>query len=90
MDTYEALAKTVQINNNNLLLNYDDSLIHVGTGRSAFVFRIKSTMKAMKVFFPSLTHIAREEAEIYRKLQGCCLLSNRLCNRCEFYRNGLY
>lgn len=69
MDTYEELAKTVQINNNNLLLNYDDSLIHVGTGRSAFVFRIKSTMKAIKVFFPSLTHIAREEAEIYRKLR---------------------
>lgn len=69
MGTFEELARTVQINNNNFLLDYDESLIHIGTGRSAFVFRIKSTMKAVKVFFPSLSHIAREEAEIYEKLQ---------------------
>lgn len=69
MDTYEGLASTVQINNENRLLNYDDSLVHVGTGRSAFVFRIKSTMKAMKVYFPAFSHIAKEEAEIYGQLQ---------------------
>ncbi|MCM3637497.1 protein kinase family protein [Sporosarcina luteola] len=69
MDTYEGLARTVQINNENCLLNYDDSLEHVGTGRSAFVFRIKSTMKAMKVYFPAFSHIAKEEAEIYGQLQ---------------------
>ncbi|WP_432358735.1 RIO1 family regulatory kinase/ATPase [Sporosarcina sp. UB5] len=70
MNNFEQLAKTVQINNNNFLINYDESLQHVGTGRSAFVFRIKSTMKAMKVYFPTCSHIAMEEAEIYKKLQG--------------------
>ncbi|MFS0687641.1 protein kinase family protein [Sporosarcina sp. 179-K 8C2 HS] len=69
MKTYEELARTVQININKRLLKYDESLLHVGTGRSAFVFRIKSTMKAMKVFFPTYTHIAKEEAIIYGKLQ---------------------
>ena len=69
MDTYEKLAQTVRINKNNRLLGFDDSLMHVGTGRSAFVFRIRSTMQAIKVYYPSYSHIAREEAEIYDKLQ---------------------
>ncbi|WP_252503027.1 protein kinase family protein [Sporosarcina sp. Marseille-Q4943] len=70
MNTYEELSRTVQIDHNNRLLKYDESsLIHVGTGRSAFVFKIKSTMKAMKVFFPACSHIAKEEAGIYGELQ---------------------
>lgn len=69
MGTYEELARTVQINNNCRLVKYDDSLTHIGTGRSAFVFRIKSTMKAMKVFFPAFSYIAKEEAAIYEQLQ---------------------
>jgi predicted Ser/Thr protein kinase len=69
LDTYEKLAKTVKINKKNHLMSFDDSLMHVGTGRSAFVFRIRSTMQAIKVFYPSFLHIAREEAEIYSKLQ---------------------
>jgi len=41
----------------------------IGTGRSAFVFRIESSNKAIKVFFPDYTYIAKEEAEIYKSLQ---------------------
>lgn len=70
MESYEELAKTVHINVNNRLMEYGDTLLHVGTGRSAFVFRIKSTLKAIKVFFPAYSHLAAEEAEIYRKLEN--------------------
>lgn len=70
LSIYEELASTVRITNKNRLLAYDDALILVGTGRSAFVFRIKSTMTAMKVYFPAFTRVAMEEAEIYKKLQG--------------------
>ncbi|MFS0577474.1 protein kinase family protein [Sporosarcina sp. 179-K 3D1 HS] len=69
MQTYQALANTVVINTENRLIRYDDSLQHIGTGRSAFVFRIKSTMKAMKVYFPAFAYLAKEETEIYRRLQ---------------------
>lgn len=41
-----------------------------GIGRSAAVFRIKSTRLVIKVFFPGYTYIAAEEAVIYRKLEG--------------------
>ncbi len=70
LDTYQALAKTVIINKNNRLISYDDSLTLVGTGRSAFVFRIKSSNKAIKLFFPAFSYIAKEEAEIYKILQN--------------------
>ena len=70
LNTFQALAKTVVINKKNRLIRYDDSLEHIGTGRSAFVFRMKSTDKAIKVFFPEFTYIAIEEAEIYQTLQN--------------------
>lgn len=41
-----------------------------GIGRSAAVFRIKAKRLVIKVFFPGYTHIAGEEAVIYRKLEG--------------------
>lgn len=41
-----------------------------GIGRSAAVFRIKDTRLVIKVFFPDYTHIAAEEAVIYRTLEG--------------------
>ena len=69
MNTYQALANTVIISKKNRLISYDDSLKLVGTGRSAFVFRIKSSNKAIKVFFPEFIYIAKEEAEIYKTLQ---------------------
>ncbi|KAA0965953.1 protein kinase family protein [Sporosarcina sp. ANT_H38] len=69
MNTFQELAKTVIIGKKNRLIGYDDSLILVGTGRSAFVFRVKTTTKAIKVFFPDFIHIAKEEAAIYNILQ---------------------
>lgn len=70
MTTYEALAKTVIINNKNRLVSYDRSLKLVGKGRSAFVFRIKATNVVIKIFLPDYTFIAKEEATIYQELEG--------------------
>ena len=70
LDTYQALAKTVIINKDNRLISHDDTLTLVGTGRSAFVFRIKASNKAMKLFFPAFSYIAKEEAEIYETFQN--------------------
>ena len=71
MESYQALAETVIIaDKNNRLMQCDDSLTLVGTGRSAYVFRIKSSNKVIKVFFPRFVHVAKEEAEIYKELQG--------------------
>jgi predicted Ser/Thr protein kinase len=68
LNTYQELANTVIINKKNQLIDYSNSLELAGTGRSAFVFRIKSTNKAIKVFFPEFEYIAKEEAEIYQAL----------------------
>lgn len=70
MNTYQALANTVIINKKNRLIRYGDSLKLVGSGRSAFVFRIKSSNKAIKIFFPEFTYITKEEAEVYKILQN--------------------
>jgi len=70
LNTYQELANTVVISpKKNRLIHYDDSLKLIGTGRSAFVFRISNSSKAIKVFFPDFTYIAKEEAEIYKVLQ---------------------
>lgn len=69
---FQELAASVKITskkNKPKLLEYDLSLTLIGKGRSAYVFRIKDTNMAMKVFFPKYAHIAREEAEIYKRLQ---------------------
>ncbi|WP_172368999.1 protein kinase domain-containing protein [Sporosarcina jiandibaonis] len=70
MNTYQELAKSVVINKKNRLVSHDDSLEHIGTGRSAFVFRINSSKMAIKIFFPEFTYIAKEEAEVYQTLQN--------------------
>ncbi|MCZ2259745.1 protein kinase family protein [Sporosarcina sp. G11-34] len=69
MGNYLELVNSVIINKKNRLISHDKSLKLVGTGRSAFVFRMRSSNKAIKVFFPDFTHIAKEEAEIYKLLQ---------------------
>lgn len=69
MSTYLELANSVIAKNNNRVKSCDKSLTLIGTGRSAFVFRIESTTKAIKVFFPGFEHIAKEEAEIYHVLK---------------------
>ncbi|CAH0347651.1 protein kinase family protein [Bacillus sp. CECT 9360] len=73
MNRYNRLAESVKIKSKKdkvILVAYDESLQFIGEGRSAFVFRIKATDKAIKVFFPNHIHIAKEEAEIYKELQG--------------------
>lgn len=67
------LADSVKVRMNKLgvsIIEEDPVLEFIGEGRSAVVFRIKSTNKALKVFFPEYEHIALEEAEIYEVLQG--------------------
>ncbi|PLS14760.1 serine/threonine protein kinase [Bacillus sp. M6-12] len=71
MKNYRELASSVIIDSSkNKLMGYDESLELAGEGRSAFVFRIKETDKAIKVFFPQFFHIAKEESEIYKMLKG--------------------
>lgn len=70
LNTYKELVQSVIITKKNRLLSYDPSLQLVGTGRSAFAFRIKCSDKVIKIFFPSCEYIAREEAEIYTSLEG--------------------
>ncbi|WP_071393636.1 serine/threonine-protein kinase [Bacillus tuaregi] len=53
-----------------ILTGKHKDLEFVGAGRSAYVFRIKTTEKVIKVFFPAFTEVAKEEAGIYRALQG--------------------
>ncbi|WP_025786365.1 serine/threonine protein kinase [Sporosarcina sp. D27] len=69
MNNYLELANSVVFNKKNRLISYDKSLKLIGTGRSAFVFKVKSLNIAIKVFFPDSTYIAKEEAEIYKTLQ---------------------
>ncbi|VEF48188.1 putative serine/threonine-protein kinase [Bacillus freudenreichii] len=72
MDLYNNLAESVEITYRNkkpVVIGHSNSLLLVGMGRSAFVFKIKDTNKAIKVFFPDLSHIAREEASVYKAVQ---------------------
>jgi predicted Ser/Thr protein kinase len=73
LKSFSELADSVKysVKGSRVLLNdKDQSLETIGMGRSAFAFKIKSTDKVIKVFFPQYVHIAREEAEIYNILQG--------------------
>ncbi|RLL46613.1 protein kinase family protein [Oceanobacillus piezotolerans] len=73
MKTFDDLANSIVIKkrkNKIVVLAKDPLLVHIGTGRSAVVFRIKHTKMALKFFFPSHRYIAKEEAAIYQALQG--------------------
>lgn len=70
MSMYQELVHSITINKKNRLVGFHPSLQLVGTGRSAFVFRVKCSNKAIKVFFPQSVYIAKEEAEIYQTLKG--------------------
>lgn len=73
MTVWSKLADSVKIGGRGTrakLLGNDPSLTFIGAGRSAFVFKLSGEEKALKVFFPDFTHIAQEEADIYRTLQG--------------------
>ncbi|MEN0642138.1 protein kinase family protein [Alkalicoccobacillus gibsonii] len=52
------------------LSSFDQSLTLVGSGRSAYVFKLPNVNRVLKVFYPPYEQIASEEAEIYRSLAG--------------------
>ena len=69
---YKALADSVEIEMNGSkprLVHYSGALKLIGTGRSAYVFKIRDKNLALKVYFPSRKRIAFKEATIYRQLQ---------------------
>ncbi|KAA9020005.1 protein kinase family protein [Niallia endozanthoxylica] len=73
MKSYSELARSVTFSrrgSKTVLKEKHKDLEFAGAGRSAYVFKIKSTEKVIKVFFPPFTAIAKEEARIYRILQG--------------------
>ncbi|WP_409304379.1 protein kinase family protein [Peribacillus sp. SCS-155] len=72
MQNYKHLADSVKISSdtgNTALLGFSKQLTLIGQGRSAYVFKIQGSNKVLKVFFPELSYIAHEEAEIYKQLK---------------------
>ncbi|WYP27064.1 protein kinase family protein [Alkalihalobacillus sp. FSL W8-0930] len=51
-----------------VVLNYDQSLTLVGSGRSAYVFKLPTVNRVLKVFYPPYEKLAYQEAEIYQLL----------------------
>ncbi|MBD8005023.1 protein kinase family protein [Bacillus sp. Sa1BUA2] len=79
MNFYKKLAESVQIqyiNGKPMVVGQADSLKLIGVGRSAFVFLINNTTKAMKIFFPGLNNIALEEAYIYQIIKDIDFFPN--------------
>lgn len=70
MHDYLELVRSVRISEKNRLISCDKSLQLIGTGRSAFAFRVKAMNIVIKVFFPAFEYIASEEAGIYKLLHG--------------------
>lgn len=73
MADFEQIAEQIHMSGSDTtphLTAYPSSLVLIGTGRSAFAFRLTESSKVMKVFFPAFRHIAAEEAEIYRTLES--------------------
>ncbi|WP_096200161.1 serine/threonine protein kinase [Bacillus sp. FJAT-45350] len=71
MISYNKLAHSVEYNTNGSrveLVGKSDELELIGEGRSAFAFRIQSTDKVLKIFFPTHIHVVDEEVEAYKVL----------------------
>jgi len=70
---YEKLAASVMMAEKGRipkLKSYDQALQLIGTGRSAYVFKVQHEQVALKVYFPHKAHLAAEEATIYKKLSS--------------------
>lgn len=52
------------------VVDKDPALQYIGSGRSAFAYRIQASNIVVKVFFHPFDHLAEEEADIYGNLQG--------------------
>ncbi|OLN24070.1 serine/threonine protein kinase [Domibacillus antri] len=73
MKRYKTLAESVRFRREHGTwkpIAHDECLSFGGEGRSAVVYRIEGTDKALKVFYPDKVHIAKEEADIYKLLSG--------------------
>ncbi|OLO42328.1 serine/threonine protein kinase [Alkalihalophilus pseudofirmus] len=70
MKSFYVLANSVKFDHRMSIVAKDESLELIGTGKSAAVFKVKSTKLALKVFYPSYINLANVEADIYRKLKG--------------------
>ncbi|KPB04998.1 serine/threonine protein kinase [Bacillus sp. CHD6a] len=72
--SYQQLAESVvfkRTHKNVIVDSYDiQKLTIAGSGRSAYVFKLKNTSKVLKVFYPPFEHLAKREAQIYDKLKG--------------------
>ncbi|HYK74935.1 MAG TPA: protein kinase family protein [Pseudoneobacillus sp.] len=69
MTSFSVLAQSVKFTKkgSRVLLNEKHPTLElIGAGRSAFVFRIGSTEKVIKVFYPGFNKLAKEESEIYK------------------------
>lgn len=73
MKSFSELAQSVSFTRKGSKVKLNDkdpTLELIGTGRSAYVFKIRGTNKVLKIFFPPYEQIAQEEAEIYKMLSG--------------------
>ncbi|WP_078381641.1 serine/threonine protein kinase [Sutcliffiella halmapala] len=80
---YNKLAQSIvfqQGKHRTEVVSKDASLTIIGSGRSAYVFRLPSSKLALKVFYPPFEKIARKEAEIYQKLKGVSGFPNLICS----------
>ncbi|WP_404431732.1 protein kinase family protein [Sutcliffiella horikoshii] len=72
--SYQQLAESVvfkRTQKNVAVESYNvKQLTMAGSGRSAYVFKLKNTKKVLKVFYPPFEHLAKREAKIYKKLEG--------------------
>ncbi|WP_214891866.1 serine/threonine protein kinase [Exiguobacterium sp. H66] len=71
MKTDQELASAIDIGLDGqtyTIINQPNELEWIGTGRSAFVFRIQGTDRVIKKFFPSHRHLAALEGSIYEQL----------------------
>lgn len=87
MKSFSELAQSVKFSKKGskvLLNDKDPSLEFIGAGRSAFVFKIHSTDKVIKVFFPQFTKVAKEEAEIYKVLSDTPYYPNLYDSGCNY------
>ncbi|MDZ5474010.1 protein kinase family protein [Bacillus sp. 31A1R] len=71
MESFSELASSIKFNRKGtsvVLNDLNKNLLFIGKGRSAAVFKILSTSKVMKVYYPRFSELACEEAEIYNRL----------------------
>jgi predicted Ser/Thr protein kinase len=73
LKSFSRLAQSVSFMRNGSKISLNDKdpdLVFIGKGRSAYVFKIKDENVVLKVFFSPYEHLAKQEAEIYKALEG--------------------